>query len=179
MLNNPDPRLAGASLRASGIVGGIGLVFLIGMFAAFAAGARSLGMTLGWVNDVTGVVTLPLALPGVLALHRRMRPAAGPGADALLVVGIGAGGTIVVLQVLLVAGVVTFEQQIGAVSLAFLVLAVWFVLFGRMAARHGVAPGGARLGLVAASYAGYPVWAFRMARAAEGGPAIIGEPAPA
>jgi hypothetical protein len=179
MFPNPDPRLAGASLRASGVVGGVGLAFLVGMFAAFAAGARSTGMTLGWVNDVTGVITLPLALPGVLALHRRMRPEAGAAADALLVVGLGAGGTIVVLQVLLVAGVVPFEQQIGPVSLAFLVLAVWFVLFGRLATRLGVAPGGARLGLLAASYAGYPVWAFRMAQALESEAEITGEPASA
>lgn len=176
MFPNPDPRLPGASLRASGVVGGVGLVFLVGMFAAFAAGARSLGITLGWINDVTGVVTLPLALPGVLALHRRVRPDARASADALLVVGLGAGGTIVVLQVLLVGGVVTFEQQIGPVSVAFLVLAAWFVLFGRLATRLGAAPGGARLGLLAASYAGYPVWAFRMARAVDDEPAPIGEP---
>ena len=177
MISNLDPRLATASLRASGIVGGIGLVFLVGMFAAFAAGARSLGMSLGWVNDVTGVITLPMALPGILALHARVRPQAGAAADALLLVGIGAGGTIVVLQVLLVGGVVTFEQQIGAVSLAFLVLAVWFVLYGRIAARAGALPGGARLGLLAASYVGYPVWAFRIARALEAGPVAAGEPA--
>lgn len=179
MFPNPDPVPAGASLRASGIVGGVGLVFLIAMFAAFAAGARSLGMTLGWINDVTGVVTLPLALPGVLALHRRVRPRAGADADALLLVGIGAGGTIVVLQLLLVAGVVTFEKQIGPVSLAFLVLGAWFVLYGRLATRLGVAPGGARLGLLAASYVGYPVWAFRMARAVETGAVELEEPAAA
>lgn len=175
----PDPRLAAASLRASGIVGGIGLVFLVGMFAAFAAGARSLGMTLGWVNDVTGVVTLPLAVPGVLALHSRVRRQAGPQADALLVVGIAAGGSIVVLQVLLVSGVVTFEQQIGPVSLAFLVLGAWFVLWGRLASRAGVIRGGARLGLLAASYVGYPVWAFRLARAVEAEPRALTEAAPA
>ena len=124
----------------SGVVGGIGLAFLVGMFAAFAAGARSTGMTLGWINDITGVVTLPIALPGILALHARVRPHAGPASDALLLVGLGAGGTIVVLQVLLVREVLTFEEQIGPVSLAFLVLAAWFVLYGRLAARAGVAP---------------------------------------
>jgi hypothetical protein len=108
-----------------------------------------------------------------------VRPQAGPGADALLVVGIGAGGTIVVLQVLLVGGVVTFEQQIGAVSLAFLVLAAWFVLYGRLAGRTGALPGGTRLGLLAASYLGYPLWAFRIARAIEADPAMIREPASA
>jgi hypothetical protein len=179
MLSNQDPRLASASLRASGIIGGIGVAFLIGMFAAFAAGARSLGMTLGWVNDVTAIVTLPLALPGILALHSRVRPHAGAGADALLLVGIGAGGTIVVLQVLLVGGEVAFEQQIGPVSLAFLVLAVFFVLYGRLAARSGVLPGGTRLGVLAASYFGYPVWAFRVARALDAAEVVPAEPATA
>ena len=101
MFSNPDQRLAAASLRVSGVVGGIGLAFLVGMFAAFAAGARSTGMTLGWINDFTGVVTLPIALPGILALHARVRPHAGPASNGLLLVGRGAGGTIVVLQVLL------------------------------------------------------------------------------
>jgi hypothetical protein len=179
MASNPGSRLAGASLRASGIVGGIGVAFLVGMYAAFAAGARSTGMTLGWINDVTGVITLPIALPGILELHARVRPQGGAGADALLLVGIGAGGTIVVLQVLLVGGVVTFEQQIGPVSLAFLVLGTWFVLYGRLASRIGALPGGARLGLLAASYAGYPVWAFGVARALEAGPDVAGEPATA
>jgi hypothetical protein len=137
------------------------------MFAAFAAGARSLGMTLGWVNDITGIVTLPLALPGVLALHGRVRREIGVPADALLVLGIGAGGTIVVLQVMLVSGAIAFEDQIGPVSLASIVLLAWFVLYGRLAARSGVVPGGTRLGLVAATYVGYPVWAFRMARVLE------------
>lgn len=179
MIREPDPRLAAASLRVSGVVGGIGLAFLVGMFAAFAAGARSTGMTLGWINDVTGIVTLPIALPGILALHRRVRPHAGPAADALLVVGIAAGGSIVVLQVLLVGGVLTFEEQIGPVSLAFLVLAVWFVLGGRMAASAGVLPGGTRLGLIAATYAGYPVWAFRVARTLETWPAVAADRAAA
>ena len=173
MLSKLDPRLAALGLRASGVVGAVGLAFLVGMFASFAAGARSTGMTLGWINDVTGVITLPLALPGVLVLHRRMRARTGAKGDALLIVGIGAGGTIVVLQALLVAGVVTFEQQIGYVSLAFLVLAVWFVLHGRELARNGITPGSAKLGLVAATYAGYPVWAFRMAGAVEAGPVTV------
>jgi hypothetical protein len=172
-----DPRIAIAGLRASGVIGAIGLGFLVAMFTAFAAGARPAGMAFGWVNDVTGVVTLPLALPGVLALHARVRPRAGTPSDALLLVGIGAGGTIVVLQVLLVTGAVPFEQQIGPVSVAFLVLAVFFVLYGRLAARHGILPGGTRLGLLAASYAGYPVWAFRIARTLEAGETATAAPA--
>jgi hypothetical protein len=36
-----------------------------------------------------------------------------------------------------------------------------------MASKAGVLPGGGRLGILAATYAGYPVWAFRLARALE------------
>ena len=174
-----DTRIAAAGLRASGVVGAVGLGFLIAMFAAFGAGARSAGMALGWVNDVTGVVTLPLALPGMLALHGRIRPHAGVAGDALLVIGIGSTGAIVVLQLLLVTGVVTFEKQIGPVSLAFLALAAWFALTGRIAARSGVLPGGTRLGVLAASYVGYPIWAFRVARTLEAAPVMLGGPSAA
>ena len=92
MFTNPDPRLAAASLRASGIVGGIGLAFLVGMFAAFAAGARSTGMTLGLINDITGVVTLPLALPGdPRAARRACGPCRPRSATRCCSSGIGAG----------------------------------------------------------------------------------------
>lgn len=168
-----DPRVAAAGLRASGVVGAVGLGFLVAMYAAFGAGARSAGMTLGWVNDVTGVVTLPLALPGMVALHARIRPRSGAAADALLAIGIGSSGAIVVLQALLVSGVLTFEEQIGPVSLAYLALATWFVGTGRIAARSGLVPGGTRLGVLAALYVGYPLWAFRVARTIEAAPAPL------
>jgi hypothetical protein len=163
----PDTRVAATGLRVSAVTGAVGLGFLIGMFAAFAAGARSTGMALGWINDVTGVVTLPLAVPGMLALHARIRPQAGAAGDAVLVLGVGSAGAISLLQLLLVTGRLTFEEEIGPVSIGFLVLAVWFIASGRMASKAGVLPGGGRLGVLAATYAGYPIWAFRLARALE------------
>lgn len=166
-----DPRLAAAGLRASGVIGGVGLGFLIAMYAAFAAGARSTGMTLGWVNDVTGVVTLPLALPGMLALHARLRPHAGAAGDALLVLAIGSSGAIVVLQLLLVTERLTFEQQIVPVMLAYLGLGTWLVATSRLGHRTGVLDFGTGTGILAALYVGYPVWAFRLARQLSGAPA--------
>lgn len=164
-----QPALAATTLQASGVIGGVGLVFLIGMFTAFAAGQQSLGMRLGFVNDLTGIVTLPMAVPAMLVLHDRLRPTAGRAGDALLVLALGATIAIVVLQVMLVTRVLTFEQQIGPVSLAFLALAAWFIATGRLAARAGVFPHGTRLGVLAATYAGYPLWAFRLARALRDG----------
>ena len=166
-----QPAVVATSLQASGVIGGVGLVFLIGMFAAFAAGQQSLGMRLGWVNDVTGIVTLPLAVPAMLVLHDRLRPTAGRTGDALLLVAIGATIAIVVLQVLLVTRVLTFEEQIGPVSIAFVALAAWFIATGRLAARADVLPHGTRLGVLAAAYVGYPLWAFRLARALRTGDA--------
>ena len=46
-----------------------------------------------------------------------------------------------------------------------LVLAAWFIATGRLAARSGLLPHGTRLGVLAAAYVGYPLWAFRLARA--------------
>ena len=162
-----DSRVVAPALRLSGVIGAIGLVFLIAMFAAFGAGARSLGMTLGWINDVTGVITMPLALPGMLALHRRIRPHAGRGGDALLVLGVGSVGAISALQLALVGGGLAFEDEVGPVTIAFLGLGVWSILTGRIAQRQGVFPDGTRLGVLATFYFGYPLWAFRLARALE------------
>ncbi len=64
-------------------------------------------------------------------------------------------------------------------SVAFLALAAWFVLTGRIAARAGVLPHGTRLGVLAASYVGYPVWAFRLARTLDAEPVTLGEAAAA
>lgn len=170
-----DPRIAAPALRVSGVIGAIGVVFLIAMYAAFAAGARTTGMTVGWINDVCGVITMPIALPGMLALRERIRPHAGRGDGALLVLGVGATGAISVLQLLLVSGVLTFEQEIRPVMIAYLGLGAWFVLTGRIAQRHGILPDGTRLGAFAAIYAGYPLWAFRLAQALETAPAPLGE----
>jgi hypothetical protein len=165
--------IAPAALRASGVIGGVGIVFLVAMFAAFAAGQRSAGMALGWVNDVTGVVTLPLAVPGMVALHARLRPHAPRASGALMVIGLGAAGAISGLQLLLVTGTLTFEQEVGPVMVAFLVLAVWFVATGWLAARAGLVPRGTGLGVLAALYVGYPLWAFRIARLLDERPVML------
>ena len=132
------------------------------MFIAFGLGAMSPGRTVGWINDVLTLVAYLLALPGVIAtalLLRSRRP-------VLMVVGalvaVASIGVICAMQWQLVAGALTFEQQIGPVSVAFLTLGAWFVLTGYVGAdRLGYGVG---IGPLAALYVGYPLLAYRLGR---------------
>jgi hypothetical protein len=108
----------------SGIVAAIGLVFLVGMFTAFAVGATAPAQALGWINDVCVLVSYLLCAPSVLALWLLLRRAA-PAASALVaLLGLASVAVIVVLQALLVARVLTFEEQVGLVSIGLLGLGV-------------------------------------------------------
>ena len=157
-------RLAGQLTIASGVVAAVGVAFLVAMFASFAVGAASIALVFGRINDVLVLVGYLLAAPSALALWAMLRPRAGLPGDLAALVGLAAIAAIVVLQLLLVAGALTFEEQVGPVSLALLVLGAWFVVVGRIASTSGLLPRGAWLGLLAATYVGYPVWAFRIGR---------------
>ena len=80
-----------------------------------------------------------------------------------MILGLASFGSIVVLQLLLLTDVLTFEEQIGPVSVAYLALGVWLVTTGYLGSRRGTIPKGARWGLLAAAYVGFPFWAFRTA----------------
>ena len=166
-------RLAATLLLASGVVGGVSLVFLIAMFVAFGAGAQSTGMTLGFVNDTLGCVSCLLALPAVVAIHALVRRGAATMSLILLALGLALFAAIAGLSLLLVTDVLTFEQQIGPVPTAYLALAVWFVLTGRLGASPGQSAW-CRWGLSAAIYVGYPFWAVRTARILSCAPASDG-----
>jgi hypothetical protein len=157
-------RLGGLSAYASGVVAAIGLVFLIAMFASFAVGAKSPGLVFGWINDVVGVVGALLMLPLAAALHALLRPQAPLLSGLAVLIGIGAMVAIFLLQLLLVVGALTFQQQIGPVSIAFLVLVAWFVMTGYLGSSSGSLPHGVRMGILAATYVGYPIWALWLGR---------------
>ena len=157
-------RITAALLLASGIVGGISLAFLVAMFVAFGAGAQSAGMALGFVNDNLGWVTCLLAMPAVMAIHGLVRRAAPTLSLALVGLGLASFAAIAVLSLLLVTGVLTFEEQIGPVSIAYLGLGIWLVATGDLGCRAGTIANGARWGLFAALYIGYPFWAVRTSR---------------
>lgn len=157
-------RLAGWAAYANGAVSAIGLVFLIAMYASFAVGATSPGLVFGWINDVSAVIAAVLILPVVVAVHVLLRPHAPLVSGLAMAIGIGANVAIMILQSLLVVEALTFEEAIGPVLIAFLVLVVWLVMTGYLGSSSGALPHGVRMGLLAVTYVGYPIWAFWLAR---------------
>jgi hypothetical protein len=157
-------RLGACIAYASGVVAAIGLVFLIALYVSFAIGATSQGLVFGWINDVSAIVWGLLMLPLAVGLHVLLRPNAPTLSGLAMFIGIGAILAIIVLQSLLVVGVMTFEHQVGLVSIAFLFLAVWFLTTGYLGSSSGVLPHGLRMGILAATYVGYPIWAYWLGR---------------
>lgn len=137
------------------------VVFLAAMFAA---GPRTAGLPFGRINDVLVLVSFLLAAPTAVALHGILRRRLPILSLVTLGLGLTALAAIVVLQALLILDVLTFEQQIGPVSVALFVLAVWFVLTGYLGSSGGDPQHGAWMGLLAATYVGYPIWAIWIGR---------------
>lgn len=164
-------RAAGWAAIVSGAAAAIGIVFLVAMFASFAAGATASGQAYGRINDMLVLVSYLLAAPSVVAVHALLRLRAPWLSGVLAIVGLGAIGAIVVLQYLLISEALTFEEQVGPVSIAIFVLGAWFVTTGYLGSSNGVLPRGLRMGLVAATYVGYPIWAVWVGRRLAAGPA--------
>lgn len=168
-------RLGSRTAYASGVVAAIGLVMFAAMFVSFAVGAPSSGMVFGWFNDVLVMITYLLVVPTVIAVGALLRPTAPVISRVATVIGLSSILAVVILQAALVVGALTFEEQIGAVSFALLAFAVWLVIVGRLGSSSGVLPHGVRMGLLAAAYVGYPLWAFWLGRHLL---SLAGEPVP-
>lgn len=146
------------------VVAGVSFVCLVLMFTMFAVGENAVGQLFGRTNDWLGLVSSILAIPIVVVLGRVLYPSRSPSGLLITAVGAGAFGAIVILSWLLVSDTWTFEQQIGPVSAAYVVLMGWFVVTGRRMATTGFHRRGLPLGVGAALYAGFPVWAFAVGR---------------
>jgi len=156
--------LAGRLTFLSGLIGALGVAFMVAMFTSFALGAKSAGMVFGWTNDVLVMVSYLLTAPAVLALVPLLRPRAPMLSAFVAAIGLLSIAGIVFLQLLLVVGVLTFDQQIGSASIVYIGLAAWFVVTGYLGRVAGVLPNGVRWGILGATYVGYPLWAFWMSR---------------
>jgi hypothetical protein len=150
-------RLAGWCAYASGVAAIIGLVFLFAFFGG-------LGDHFGPMNDVMVVIHYVLLLPIVAAVYQLVQPYGPRFARVATAVGLAGMLAVIVLQALLVAGVIPFEQQIGMVIVAFLVATVWFVAVTILGRSTGVLPTSIPLAVLAGLVFGYPVWAYLLGR---------------
>jgi hypothetical protein len=68
---------------------------------------------------------------------------------------------IIGLQLALIFGMLTFEQQAGWITLAMIFgLGTWLMITGLVARSTGRLPHSVFMSSLAISYFGYPVWAF-------------------
>jgi hypothetical protein len=150
----------------SGIVAAVGVVFLILFYVLFfATPLKALGQTLGSLNDVCVAIQYLLTIPLALSLRRILHPYAPALVTVVTIEGVVSMLIVVALQVALVLGVVTFEQQVLWVSLAMIVgIGFWLVITGLVARATERFPNSLRMSLVAVPYFGYPFWAFWLAR---------------
>ena len=158
-------RAAGGFAIVSGIVSAIGVVFLIAMFVLFATPLKELGLTFGLLNDICVAVQYLLTIPIALALYRILLPHNPALIRLATIVGIAMMLVVIGLQLALIFGVTTFEQQVVWVSLAMIVgVGSWLVITGLVARSAGRLPNSVVMSAVAVPYFGYPVWAFWLGR---------------
>jgi len=101
----------------------------------------------------------------VIALHRAFGGRAGRLKTIATALGLTGIAAVVVLQLLLITGVLTFEQQVGPVTAAlFLGVGGWMLLAGYLGRVTHLMRHGLTLGVLGWSYLGYPVWAFGLGR---------------
>jgi hypothetical protein len=168
-------RTAAWCAYGSAAVAAPGVLALIGMYAVlFTYGERHPAFSpLGLTSDVAVLVQYALALPIPVVLHQLFRARAPLISLTVMLVAMAAMLAIVVLQVLLLAGVLPFEEQIGFISSAFVILVIWFVATGQLGrSAGGLSRRAMLMSILGASYFAYPIWAIwlggRLRRLSEG-----------
>ncbi len=160
----PVRRIVGWLAYSSGVVAAVGVVFIVGMYVLFFAGMMTTGERFGSINDAAVLIQYLLALPTPFTLHKLVQGRSPVLSRAAMMIGIVGMIAIIVLQYLFIAGVLTFEQQVGAVSVALLAVAVWLVVTGYLGRFTGKLPGSLLMSIIGASYVGFPIWAFWLGR---------------
>lgn len=154
-------RVAGWCAFLSAIVAAVGIVFLLLLYVGFFTGSEGL-LRFGPLNDFCIIVQYLLALPIVVAFHRILSPQSPRIAIlASLIASVGIVG-VVIFQYLLIAGAMTFEEQVGYASASLLVIGVWILITSTVARRDGLLNINLGVAVVGALYLGYPFWAYRV-----------------
>jgi hypothetical protein len=151
MLTETHParqRTAGPVLWAltSGITGLVANVLLVSFFllaqpfgvSGPLAEADQDFMWLGSANDMVIIVQFLTFIPVALALRRWLPPTRSM--RIATAAAVGAMVVVAILQLLLVAGVLEFDVQVGLVVAMFLVVYAWVITVSSTGHRHGALP---------------------------------------
>jgi len=162
---DPLIRTVGNLAIVSGIISAVGVAFLIIMFALFATPYKEWGMTFGMLNDICIAIQYLLTIPIALVLYGILRPYHPTLIPLATIMGIAAMLAVILLQLALIFGVLTFEQQVGWVTLAMIVgVGSWLLITGLTARAAERLPHSLAMSVIAVPYLGYPVWAFWLGR---------------
>lgn len=158
--------VASKAAYGSAVVAAIGVLFLLLMYAGFITSAKRL-LIFGPFNDVCVLLQYALALPLVLAFHR-LPVRVSPGLRIVaLIVGLSGMLGAIVFQALLLAGLMSFQEQFVYATVSVLLVGVWILIAGLVARRNSLGGMTVRLSVFAALYFGYPFWAYRVAQQLE------------
>ena len=146
----------------SGTAAAIGIPFLIALYVSFLTPFG--GQIFGAVNDVAAAVQYFLLIPIALVVHIRLRQLHSGRSLIALIAGLTGFVIIVVVQIFLIAGVITFERAFGLGTPGFLLVLYWFLVTGNMGRKSGQFPKSRRLDIFAFLYFGFPFWAFRVGK---------------
>jgi len=162
---DPMMRAAGGFAIVSGIISAVGVVFLITMFVLFATSHQAQGETVGLLNDICVALQYLLTIPIAWALYRILSPHNPVLIRIGTLIGIVSMLVVIALQLALVFGVLTFQQQGVWVSLAIIIgVGSWLVITGLVARSTGTFPHSVLMSALAVPYIGFPAWAFWLGR---------------
>lgn len=131
----------------------IGLVFIF----IFYSGVYIFGP----LNDIAYTLQLLSTLPIILFLSQRFESGSLFTRRFVRWGGLASCLIAISLQLLLIAGVLSFFSMIGPLLASIAVLTTWFVVLERSGQENPLVPKGWLLAVLAGLTFGYPIWAFR------------------
>jgi hypothetical protein len=156
-------RVAGLCAYAGAVISAFGIVFLLAFYVGFLTDNVGL-QRFGTLNDICIIIQYLLALPVVVALHQILSPHFPRLSRAAAFIGLCGIIVVVFFQVLLVAGVMEFSEQVVFATLGLLIIGVWIVITSSRLRAIGVLRKGVLVGILGFFYLGYPVWVFVIGR---------------
>ena len=168
-------RFAGWCALASALVSAFGVVFLVIFFAGFYSDNAGL-QVFGPMNDALIVVQYLLALPVVLALHRMIGLRSPMLNSAFMLLGLAGIGIVVVFQTLLVAGVMSFDEEVWFATAGMFIFGAWTLIMNEQLRRTAGLRNGRLIGILTLFYFGFPWWALVIGRRLLSGEGTPAEP---